>query len=250
MIRTLLAAMLTTTAMLSGCGELQLTRSGPTATPTPAATPVTDEEFRNAAAIAADNAVLVLKDLPGTWRVDASASVIGPALLEQMPAECRQLFIHGPNEIAQKDSATFTGELLFGLRSNATVYRTAQIARTEEKEAVNVLSNCGEALANVLGEKIRAGLAAHGLPYSEAAATFEKAGAPRAGESSSEFRVKYSYGGSTPPGHFAIIEVRRGRIIGTITYMATRSEDAGRIRDALVAILARRLTKADAGLPR
>jgi hypothetical protein len=250
MIRTLLAAMLITTAMLSACGELKLTRSGPTATPTPATTPVTDEEFRNAAAIAADNAVLVLKDLPGTWRVEANANVIGPALLERMSVECRRVFTPGPNELARKDSAAFTGEGLFALRSNATVYRTARIARTEETAAISLLSDCGDALANVLGEDLRARLAARGLPYGEADVTFEKAHAPRAGESSSEFHFRYSSGSGAPPGHFGIIEVRQGRIIGTVTYTATSSDDVGPIRDDLVAILARRLKKADAGLPR
>ena len=233
--------------MLTACGDLELSRAGSTATP--ASTPVSEQEFRNAAEIAADDAVLVLKDLSGTWRSEPNSSANYSILLEKMPAECRQLFMPGPSVIARKDSNKFTGELLIELTSNATVYRTAQIARTEEKSAVDGLSGCGEALADVFRENVQTGLARHDLPVDQVAVRFEKVDAPHAGESSNEFRITFDYGHGAPPGHFAIIEVHQGRIIGTVMYTAASAKDTARTHDAIVAILARRLARADARLP-
>jgi hypothetical protein len=222
----------------------------PTATSVPTPAPVSDAVYKAAAEKAAADSILTLNDFPVGWTsaLDNSTDSSSGAGANVSP-ECQRLFNQADDqvEIARADTDKFSSgdNTNTEVTSDASVYRTRSLAESDEKTGLDTFARCGDTLAILFKQGVIQG----GADEQDVSVQYQALRVPTVGDTSNGFRIAFSFQlqGMSFTGSWDIVEVRKGRIIASVSY--THFGDGAGMRDQLVQLVADRMTKADAALP-
>jgi hypothetical protein len=217
----------------------------------PTASPVTDAEFSAAAQKAAQATLLAISDLPAGWTSKPHNSQPPPD--NAFTADCAAIAqLADPNAVLDINSDDFNGPSGESVGSNATLYRTESRASDAEAKAWDAIIRCqGQLLTFIKGAIAKGTGKGVGTSVSpdDVSARFSELPVSQLGDSSRGFRIDIT----VPVRNVTIaevwdeIEVRKGRIIGSLTFIAPLSSSS--IRDGLLKTVSDRVIAADQSLP-
>lgn len=239
-------------ALAAGCGG----GGSPKATPT--STPVSEAEFAAKAREAVNAALITLDDLPDGWYASASGDASDdddfPIEFDGECAELTSAFaddtVAYPGSITEDTSDVFVSDALAQMTedvsSDAGVYRTAAEARDRQEHFDGLYARCDDAMSMALE---KAAYETPGILDANVNVKF-RPNTGSLGDQSATATVSFSATGEGGAIAFVseTVEVRVGRVIGSLTYTNSGAMTQ-EIADDLAATLVERLTAADRMLP-
>lgn len=214
---------------------------------------VSEHEYREAAALAVREAVLVLGDLPHGW----TGSEIGPEALAdlQLTDECAPLNGRGagfPGEVASEDSVPMTGPAGEELVSTVSVFANVAGAEAALRQADGLVLRCKDQIGEALKRAIK--LAAKHLGVDDLIldidASVEPGSFARFGDETLAYRLKGDI--ATPFAGYDVngkmVIMREGPLTGVLIYAILEHFDP-QMEETVAGLLAGKLAKAAESLP-
>jgi len=210
-----------------------------------------DDAYRQAAEQAVREAVLTLDDLPGGW---TNSDVSGAYADLELSGNCSRLNGRGagfPDEVASRDSDSFTGPSGQELASTVSAFTSPETAAAALQLADDLVHQCTDQLEEALKRAIRNAAADRNLDrlLDDIDAVVEAAGFTALGDETAAYRLKADFSALVfdyeVNGH--IIVIRDGALTGVLLYAVLGDLDE---EDELsvAAALAGKLRKAEESL--
>jgi hypothetical protein len=216
-------------------------------------TRVSEDEYREAAARAVREAVIVLGDLPRGW----TGSEIGPEALAdlQLTDECAPLNGRGagfPGEVASEDSVPMTGPAGEELVSTVSAFADVAAAEAALRQADGLVLRCKDQIGEALKRAIK--LAAKHLGVDDLIldidASVETGSFARFGEETLAYLLKGDI--ATPFGGYdvngKIVIMREGPLTGVLIYAILEHLDP-EMEETVAGLLSGNLAAAAKSLP-
>lgn len=214
---------------------------------------VSDDEYRESAALAVRDAVLVVGDLPHGW----TPSDIGPAALAdlQLTGECAPLNRRGggfPGEVASDDSIPMTGPAGEELVNTVSAFTNAATAEAAVRRAGGLVLECSDQIGDALKRAIK--LAAKNLGVDGLILDIDASLEPGSFSQFGDETVAYVLRGdiSTPFAGYdvngKIVIMREGPLTGVLIYAILEHLDP-EMEETVAGLLAGKLAAAAESLP-